>query len=108
MGAQQRPARAVMLTCTAAVLLELALAGCTNPRAESRAESSVSGRAILVGRVPGGSRPFTVGAVRGGKIVKTAEVRPGGHSMEVYTDADDPSRREAIGKLSRPLGGDPA
>jgi integrase len=36
-----------------------------------------------------------------------------GHSriavtMEVYTDADDPSRREAIGKLSRLLGGDPA
>jgi hypothetical protein len=36
-----------------------------------------------------------------------------GHSriavtMEVYTDADDPSRREAIGKLSKLLGSDPA
>ena len=34
-----------------------------------------------------------------------------GHSriavtMEVYTDADSPSRREAIGKLSKLLGGD--
>jgi hypothetical protein len=33
-----------------------------------------------------------------------------GHSriavtMEVYTDADDPSRPEAIGKLSKLLGG---
>ena len=36
-----------------------------------------------------------------------------GHSriavtMEVYMDADSPSRREAIGRLSKLLGGDPA
>jgi hypothetical protein len=79
MGTQQRPPRAAVLTCAVAVLLGPLLAGCTNSQAGSRAESSVSGRAILVGRLPGGGRSFTVGAVRDGKIVKTTEVRPGGH-----------------------------
>ena len=79
MGTWRTPARVAALTFTAAVLLGPVLAGCTNARTQSLAGSSVSGRAILVGRVPGDGRPFTVGAVRDGKIVQTAAVRPGGH-----------------------------
>jgi hypothetical protein len=78
MGTQQRPAWAAVLTCATAVVIGPLLAGCTNSQAGSRAESSMSGRAVLVGRLPGGGRPFTVGAVHDGKIVKTTEVRPGG------------------------------
>jgi hypothetical protein len=79
MGIRQRPVRAAVLTWAAAVLLGSLLAGCTNSRVGSPAQSSVSGRAILVGRLPGGGRPFTVGAIRDGEIVKTTEVQPGGH-----------------------------
>ncbi len=59
------------LACIAALLF--GLPGCVGPRSAS----AISGRAILTGRVPGSGRPFTVGAVRNGKIIKTAKVRPG-------------------------------
>jgi hypothetical protein len=74
-GTWQRPTRVAALTFTAAALIGLVLAGCTNSRTGSRAEGSVSGRAILAGRLPGDGRPFTIGAVRDGKIVRTAAVR---------------------------------
>jgi hypothetical protein len=73
MGAQHRLRRAVALTWIATALLGPVLAGCTS----SRPDSSVSGRAILVGRLPGHGQPFTVGAVRNGKVIKTTEVHPG-------------------------------
>jgi hypothetical protein len=82
MGQLPRLTRAATgLTSAAAVLLALMLTGCgrSPSTASSRAEGSVTGRAILVGRLPGGGRPFTVGAVRDGKVMATVKVRPGGH-----------------------------
>jgi hypothetical protein len=82
MGQLPRLTRAAAgLTSVVAVLLALMLTGCAGSQSNASlsAESSVTGRAILVGRLPGGGRPFTVGAVRDGKIIETAKIQPGGH-----------------------------
>jgi hypothetical protein len=66
-------ARATVV-CGAAVVIVVLLSAC----AGIPGPGSISGRADLYGRVPGDGQPLTIGAVHDGKVIATAQVRPGG------------------------------
>lgn len=77
MAGRRRSAAGASLAALAA--LALVLPGC----AAAAQQGSVTGQAVLSGRVPGGGRPLTVGAVRGGTILATAEIRPTGGRFDL-------------------------
>lgn len=60
------------LSGAACVLVGLLLGGCAS------GDGSVSGQLHLSGRIPGGGRAFTVGAVQAGQVVARTKVRRGG------------------------------
>lgn len=69
----------VLWSTLALAFAGLLLAGWATGQGSLSGLPILTGRAVLSGRIPGGGRPFTVGAVHDGKVVRKGTILPGGH-----------------------------